>query len=132
MAKTSSDAGLGTYFLLGLGAFFLIKNKSASASITPSQQALSIALPRSPTSGAGTSYNIWIQETLNRLLGAGLETDGIIGPKTRQWILKFQETWGLTQDGVVGPETDYNLRAAMGTTGYIEQPYAYTPQNTWS
>lgn len=128
--RNSGGANFGTFFVIGIGAFLLIKNKSASAS-TPAQQALSVALPRSPVSGSGSSYNIWVQESLNKIQGANLVLDGIIGPMTRQEIMKFQQTWGIAVDGIVGPETDYYLRSAQGIAGYTDVPYQYTAQDTW-
>jgi TP901 family phage tail tape measure protein len=37
--------------------------------------------------------------------GAGLEVDGIFGPKTRQAVINFQTNQGIGIDGVVGPQT---------------------------
>lgn len=125
------DANFATFFVIGIGAFLFMRGKGVASPISPSQQALSVSLPRSPNTGT-SSYNVWVQESLNRIFPeANLNRDGVIGPITRQWIMKFQEMWGISVDGIVGPETDYSLRSAQGMTGYIEQPYAYTAQNTW-
>ena len=115
---------------LGIGAFVFLKSKTAGA-VTPAQKAMSVTLPQSPTVGT-SSYNAWVQTSLNKLQGSGLAVDGVIGPLTRQAIMTFQTTWGITVDGVIGPETDYYLRSAQGMAGYIDEPYSYTAQNTWS
>ncbi|MDF2548558.1 MAG: hypothetical protein K0R93_3456 [Anaerosolibacter sp.] len=55
-----------------------------------------------------------IQERLNTLgFDAGLE-DGIFGESTRQAVIQFQRSKGLTPDGIVGPST---YTALMGVGG---------------
>jgi peptidoglycan hydrolase-like protein with peptidoglycan-binding domain len=131
MAKKNGQSDIPIFILLGVGAFVFLKGKSMAGTVTPAQRALSVALPSSPMIGS-SSYNAWVQESLNKLQGSGLVVDGVIGPLTRQAIMVFQTTWGISVDGVIGPETDYYLRSAQGMTGFIDQPYAYTAQNTWS
>lgn len=63
-------------------------------------------------SGA-TPYARWIQESLNRLLGLQLATDGVAGPATRSAIRSFQQRANLKVDGVVGPATDAAIKAAL-------------------
>jgi len=129
MAK-KSQTDIPIFIFLGVGAFVFLKNKGVSASITPMQKAIAASLPQQPRTGS-SSYNAWVQQSLNKLFpGANLVVDGIVGPLTRQWVMKFQEMWSLTVDGVIGPETDYYLRSALGMTGYVEG--AYTAQDTWS
>jgi len=126
--KSSND--IPVFIFLGVGAFVFLKSKTASAGITSNQRAISAMLPQSPTVGS-SSYNAWVQRSLNKLFpDANLNVDGVIGPLTRQWVMKFQEMWSIAVDGIVGPETDYYLRSAQGMTGYIEQ--GYTAQNTFS
>ena len=60
----------------------------------------------------GTEYVRWVQESLNRLTGAGLVVDGNQGPKTRKAVEAFQARQGLQVDGVVGPRTEAALIAA--------------------
>ena len=58
----------------------------------------------------------WIQKTLNDLVGAGLDIDGIYGEATRAAVVKYQKRCGLAPDGVAGPQTERALR--LGTGGY--------------
>jgi peptidoglycan hydrolase-like protein with peptidoglycan-binding domain len=51
-------------------------------------------------------YAVWVQRSLNRVLGLRLVEDGIIGTQTRSAIRSFQQRYGLTVDGIVGPQTE--------------------------
>lgn len=53
---------------------------------------------------------------------AGIATDGIFGPITRQAAIAYQREAGLTADGVVGPKTWTSLR-----TGGVRIPPGKTP-----
>lgn len=52
----------------------------------------------------------WVQESLNRIMNAGLKVDGDYGNKTRKAVKEFQKKYGLCPDGVVGPITEKKLR----------------------
>lgn len=119
--------GMG-WLLLGAAAFVLLQKKGVSQGGTvgpPTTQQLARAtlLPTSPVVGSD-SYTAWIQTSLNHLISAGLSVDGILGPLTRAAIMQFQAIWQIPQTGVIDPETDYDLRAALGESGFIEQPYS--------
>jgi peptidoglycan hydrolase-like protein with peptidoglycan-binding domain len=58
------------------------------------------------------AYVGWVQESLNRVAGAGLTVDGRLGPRTRGAVQAFQGRHGLVADGVVGPRTEAALVAA--------------------
>jgi peptidoglycan hydrolase-like protein with peptidoglycan-binding domain len=58
------------------------------------------------------AYVRWVQESLNRVSGAGLTVDGRFGPRTRGAVQAFQGRHGLAADGVVGPRTEAALVAA--------------------
>jgi len=58
------------------------------------------------------SYIRWIQASLNRIIGAGLAVDGILGRRTRQAIRRFQRQRGLRVDGIPGSRTQAALIAA--------------------
>ncbi|MDQ3654922.1 MAG: penicillin-insensitive murein endopeptidase [Chloroflexota bacterium] len=57
-------------------------------------------------------YVSWVQDSLNRVNGAGLTVDGRFGPKSRAAVQAFQRRQGLPADGVVGPLTEAALVAA--------------------
>lgn len=59
-----------------------------------------------------SEYIRWVQESLNKILGLRLATDGIKGAQTRSAIRSFQQRQGLTPDGVVGNQTERALVAA--------------------
>jgi peptidoglycan hydrolase-like protein with peptidoglycan-binding domain len=60
-------------------------------------------------------YILWVQQSLNRIAGAGLDEDGISGALTRAAIQAFQRSKGLTADGIVGPNTEAALIKAGAT-----------------
>lgn len=68
--------------------------------------------PESETNRGSGDYIMWVQRSLNRILGMNLAVDGIIGPQTRSAIRNFQQRHGLTVDGIVGPQTERALIAA--------------------
>jgi peptidoglycan hydrolase-like protein with peptidoglycan-binding domain len=59
-----------------------------------------------------SAYVRWVQQTLNKVLGAKLSVDGITGTQTRNAIRRFQQQHGLQVDGVVGSNTEAALLAA--------------------
>ena len=73
------------------------------------------------------AYAIWIQSSLNRILGVQLALDGIVGTLTRSAIRSFQTRSGLAVDGIVGPLTEAALiraGAARPPTGSAGSPPA--------
>lgn len=72
-------------------------------------------LPPIPATTQGHD-GVWLQSSLNKL-GANpqLETDGIVGPATRNAVRAFQLSKGLVVDGLVGPATFAALDAALAT-----------------
>ena len=68
------------------------------------------------------SYVRWVQESLNKLLHAGLAVDGISGAATRKAVRTLQRNHGLSIDGVVGPQTE-----ALIVQLTSSQPPAATP-----
>jgi len=68
-------------------------------------------------------YAVWVQRSLNSIMGLRLVEDGIIGTQTRSAIRSFQQQYGLTVDGIVGPQTEGALIQAgaappPGDTGF--------------
>jgi peptidoglycan hydrolase-like protein with peptidoglycan-binding domain len=72
-------------------------------------------------------YAMWVQSSLNKILGLRLAVDGLIGTQTRSAIRSFQQQKGLVPDGIVGPLTEQALIRAgassppssAGTPAYI-------------
>ena len=59
-----------------------------------------------------SAYVRWVQASLNRLINAGLNVDGIMGPLTRDAIRRFQSLYNLVVDGKIGPQTETALISA--------------------
>ena len=55
------------------------------------------------------------QQTLNRVLGAGLRVDGVHGPNTAEQLVNFQVTRGLMATGVLDTATRRALASASGS-----------------
>lgn len=55
-----------------------------------------------------------LQTTLNKLYGLNLDVDGMLGPKTRDVVRRFQGEQGLQVDGVPGPITMRKLKQVAG------------------
>lgn len=129
--KRSSSGGIDPMMLilLGVGGYFLLSRTGTAQArgvpLIPATSIRPVTATRMKPSG-DNSYVRWIQSSLNQLMGCGLAIDGIMGPLTANCVKNFQSMWGIAADGIVGPETDYYLKSALGTPGYIEQPYGAT------
>jgi hypothetical protein len=66
------------------------------------------------TETLGSDEVKWVQTSLNRVMGAGLDVDGVVGPMTRGAIMAFQRSEGLAADGIVGPITKAALQRRVG------------------
>lgn len=72
-------------------------------------------------------YAIWVQSSLNRIMGLRLVEDGIIGPATRSAIRSFQQKNRLAPDGIIEPETEAALIAAGASNPPQPSPTSYAP-----
>lgn len=63
-----------------------------------------------------------LQEQLNTYGGAGLQADGIFGPKTKAALENFQKTSGITVDGIYGNETMGAFNSLQGTQDSVQSP----------
>jgi hypothetical protein len=66
------------------------------------------------THESGRDEVMWVQSSLNRVMGSGLTVDGVVGPMTRAAIMAFQRAEGLAVDGIVGPITRAALQRKAG------------------
>jgi len=71
-------------------------------------------LPSASANRGSKAYIAWVQQSLNKVLGLRLATDGVLGPQTKSAIRTFQQRNGLKTDGVVGPLTEQKLHAIAG------------------
>lgn len=72
----------------------------------------------------------FLQEQLNQE-GAGLQVDGIFGPRTQRAVTEFQRSHGLDVDGVVGPQTWQALTGVStgGTNDPADSPPRQPPRD---
>lgn len=54
-----------------------------------------------------------LQKCLNFVINAGLDTDGIFGPLTKNALLRFQNKYNLLIDGIYGPQCYKKLREVL-------------------
>jgi hypothetical protein len=59
-------------------------------------------------------YVAWVQKSLNKIMKAGLQVDGVSGPRTRAAVRTFQRSMRLKIDGIVGPQTEAALIKLVG------------------
>jgi hypothetical protein len=55
----------------------------------------------------------WLQESLNKLMNAGLEVDGDIGEETSKAVAAFQKSRGMEVDGWAGAGTSARILADL-------------------
>jgi len=77
----------------------------------------------SEVSRSSREYIMWVQGSLNKLLGLTLAVDGISGTMTKSAVRSFQTERGLAADGIVGPLTE----AALVTAGAGQPPGSISP-----
>lgn len=65
----------------------------------------------------------WVQFALNRTLGAGLPTDGLVSPDLRAALRGFQARHDLPVSGFIGPDTLAALQRAAASGG-VEAEFA--------
>lgn len=66
----------------------------------------------------GSSQIAWIQDSLNKIIGAGLVVDGIKGPKTTEMIGIYQSMGGVPRSGELDAETEAMIHQDLATKGY--------------
>ncbi len=55
----------------------------------------------------------WVQESLNKLMGTTLPTDGDFGAKTKSVVMQFQKKYGLQADGIPGPKAKAKMKELL-------------------
>jgi lysozyme family protein len=75
----------------------------------------SIPVPAAAPAGhdGGDHGTLWLQESLNTLVDAGLLDDGSFGRRTAAAVRQFQEANGLEVDGLCGPNTIAKIEARL-------------------
>ncbi|MDD6085813.1 MAG: peptidoglycan-binding protein [Oscillospiraceae bacterium] len=61
----------------------------------------------------------WLQASLNKLIGAGLNVDGMFGKKTYNAVKTFQQINGLAVDGIVGTNTRGKINDLLNDSNYV-------------
>ncbi|MDN4071871.1 MULTISPECIES: peptidoglycan-binding domain-containing protein [Fictibacillus] len=61
-----------------------------------------------------------LQWALNKVVNAGLKTDGIYGSKTKSAVIKFQKSAKLVADGIYGKKTHAALSEKINSFGFPE------------
>ncbi len=67
--------------------------------------------------GARQRELLWLQSSLNKILGTRLKVDGVYGDKTRSAVRRFQRKYRLQVDSVAGPITKVNIKELLGEDG---------------
>jgi Putative peptidoglycan binding domain len=71
-----------------------------------------------------SEHALWVQSTLNRVLGMRLRLTGVMNANTRAAVRSFQSQQGIPADGIVGPDTEAALLRASGGVGRGKAPAA--------
>ena len=84
-------------------------------------------------SGHLTPRNACCQQQLNQLYRTNLDTDGIIGEKSREIVKRFQIEQGLKVNGIIGPNT-YNKLQEVWQASFPgqENPTGIIPKNRYT
>lgn len=107
-------AAMGIYHGQGFGAWSTYRSGAYLAYLHGNAPATGGGAGGQPTLSQGASGPAvtTLQNDLDQL-GANLSQDGSFGPLTRQAVVSFQASHGLTPDGVVGPLTWGAINAAL-------------------
>ena len=105
--------GVAVATLVGLGAGAVALGPTAGNAADARAAACAGWSRLLQSGGQGTDVAA-LQDGLNRVLNAGLATDGIFGPKTKAAVVTFQTQVGLAADGIAGPKTMAALQARLG------------------
>jgi outer membrane immunogenic protein len=79
--------------------------------VKPDDEMVKIVLATPGTRGGeadrgNREYIMWVQRSLNQILGMDLDVDGIMGRQTRGAVRSFQTEAGIGVDGIAGPRTE--------------------------
>ena len=100
---TDGDVGPSPHSVPGIGKCDI---NSYSLSRQALEQSWSTGMPPSVTAGLNETETLWLQASLNLLdASPALDTDGQIGPKTRDAVGTFQKSVGLEPTGLATKQT---------------------------
>lgn len=116
-------AAMGIYHGQGFGAWSTYRSGAYLAYLHGNAPATGGGAGGQPTlqQGASGPAVTTLQNDLDQL-GYNLSQDGSFGPLTRQAVVAFQGSHGLTPDGVVGPLTWAGINAALPKQGPLGTP----------
>ena len=90
-----------------------ITGKSASASKTAAMKK-AVAYPTTTLRyGSKGDQVVKLQKCLNKIMNAGLKTDGSFGLATEKAVKAFQRKYKLQVDGIAGPKTRAKIKALV-------------------
>lgn len=112
MAKSETGDFLLPLLLIGGGVYLWYTSQRPQPPVTPLRLAHGVPLPRPIVSPGGINVS-WVQDSLNKIIGAGLVVDGILGPKTTTMIKTYQGMAGIPASGVVDAATEAAIRTDL-------------------
>lgn len=98
--------------------------------LLPQRPETKIDLSPEPPQRNRPQYVRWVQESLNRTIGAKLSVDGALTQQTRDAIKEFQRRNGLGPDGIVSSKTESKLVEVTNTRppgSWFDAPVQFDP-----
>lgn len=99
----------------GVTYSYISRRKDLVAVCTPFKPSVVIPVIAKPTlkvGSKGTQVN-YLQQDLNFLMNAKLETDGHFGQLTKNAVMAYQKKYNLVVDGVYGPKSYNKMRSIL-------------------
>lgn len=99
----------------GVTYSYISRRKDLVAVCTPFTPSVTVPVIAKPTlkiGSKGTQVN-YLQQDLNFLMNAKLETDGHFGQLTKNAVMAYQKKYNLVVDGVYGPKSYNKMRSLL-------------------